>query len=142
MRVDTPGAFVLFAASIIAACGTAQTANRSDAAATSFTPVFNGGVNPANDCWARLYERKDFQGRSLSISGPAQIANLPPYLGLPWEGRYASLVVGSTAALGLFEGPNLHDETAMFRGAMSVRDLDKAMGVFRRIRSVQVTCVK
>lgn len=141
MGIVMRGAVVLVAASVIAACGTAQTAGWT-APAVPFTPAFNSDVRLASDCWARLYEREDFQGRSLSISGPARISNLAPYWGFPWDPRYESLAVGSSAALSLFEDPNLRDKSVTFKAGTSVRDLDKLMGVFRQIRSVQVMCVE
>lgn len=142
MRIDLRGAVMLFAVTIMAACETAQTAARSDVAAVAATPAFNAGVHPTNGCWARLYEREDFQGPSWSISGPAQISNLPPYLGFSWEPRYESLTVGATATVGLFEDPNLRNRATRFGAGVSVRDLDDVMGLFRRIRSVEVTCAK
>ncbi|HEX2825768.1 MAG TPA: hypothetical protein VHP37_05440 [Burkholderiales bacterium] len=104
------------------------------------TPAFNDVAAPASDCWARLYEHSGFGGRALTLAGPTRVGGLAPHPGFPWEPRYDSLVVGPGAVLALFAGPDFKEREATFEAGAKVRDLDDEMSVFRRIRSMTVTC--
>ena len=106
------------------------------------TPPFNTATPPANGCWARLYEHKHLQGRALTLAGPARVSELPAHLSFPWDPRYESLVVGSSAVLTVFADPELHAKSARFAPDSTVPDLDREMGVFRRVRSLSVACVR
>jgi hypothetical protein len=129
---------VLTVAAVLLMCGCAGTAAERSSATPA--PAFNSGASPAGDCWARLYEHKNFGGRALTIPGPARIAELPPHWGFPWDPRYGSLAVGPAAVLSLFDDPDLHDRRAIFKAGAAVSDLDREMGLFRRIRSARVAC--
>jgi Beta/Gamma crystallin len=119
--------------------------------ATEHTPYARGAssdlsveadtsARPSGSCWAQLYPQKSFHGTALTVTGPADLPNLPPHWGFPWEPRYESLSVGAAASISLYDDTQLHDRTATFNAGTRVEDLDRQMGLFRRIRSLSVKC--
>ena len=136
------GRIALTLLSVALASSCSALPNDGSRAAISLSSPFNAAATPANDCWARLYEQKHLQGRALTVAGPARVSELPAHLGFPWEPRYESLIVGSGAVLTVFADPELHAMSATFAPDSTIRDLDREMGLFRRVRSLSVACVR
>lgn len=94
----------------------------------------------SKDCWVRLYSGQNFDGRYVTITGPAEVAELrSPYgTGLNnWE----SAVVGRNATVLTYDDDDFEDRSATLRGGERYPDLgDSKLGLFQDIESLRVTC--
>lgn len=94
----------------------------------------------SQDCWVRLYSGEGFDGRYVTITGPAEIPELrSPYgTGLNnWE----SAVVGRNATVTTYDDDGFEDRSATLRGGQRYADLgDSKLGLFQDIESLRVTC--
>ena len=93
-----------------------------------------------NGCWARLYLGDNFSGSVLTLVGPLEVDYLRPDWGFAWDARYESLRVGPRGTLTTYDDVQFRDRSASFGAHRSIPDLDQEMGVFRRIRSLKVSC--
>ncbi len=94
----------------------------------------------SNECWVRLYSGDDFEGRYITITGPAELPELrSPYgTGLNnWE----SAIVGRNATVTTYDGSNFQERSATLRGGQRYADLgDRKLGLFEDIESIRVSC--
>lgn len=94
----------------------------------------------SNDCWVRLYSGENFDGRYITITGPAELPELhSPYgTGLNnWE----SAIVGRNATVTTYDGDNFAERSATLRGGQRYADLgDQKLGLFEDIESIRVNC--
>lgn len=94
----------------------------------------------ANGCWVRLYSGDDFEGRAMTVVGPADLAELrSPYgTGLDnWE----SAVVGPNATVTTYDDQDFRARSATLRAGQRYTNLnDSKLGLFEDIESMRVTC--
>lgn len=64
----------------------------------------------ANDCWLEVYEKTNFEGAKLRISGPAELPSLSNIHGEDWSSRIDSLVVGPKAQVLAFRQENFKED--------------------------------
>ena len=91
-------------------------------------------------CWARIYKEEAFKGDSLTLIGPAEVADVATDWGFSWDPQFKSIAIGPTATFTVFDNRNFRDRTATFSGGRKLPDLDEHMGVFRTIRSMKLSC--
>jgi hypothetical protein len=96
----------------------------------------------AQGCWVRLYSGDNFEGRYLTLAGPADIAELwSPYgTGLTnWE----SAIVGPAATVTTYDGEGFRARSATLRAGERYPELDDSqLGLFEDIESMRVTCLQ
>lgn len=94
----------------------------------------------ANGCWVQLYSGDNFQGRAMTVVGPANLAEVrSPYgTGLNnWE----SAVVGPNATVTTYDDENFRARDATLRAGQRYAELDDSkLGLFEDIESMRVTC--
>lgn len=119
--------------------GCPSAAAEQDASAKTPT-TGTAATRTAGGCWARAYKGKNFSGDSLSLVGPAEVANVAEDWGFSWDPQFESLRVGPNAVLTIFDDPHFRDRTATFQPGKQLADLDSEMGIFRTIRSMRLRC--
>jgi hypothetical protein len=94
----------------------------------------------SKDCWVRLYSGRDFDGRHVTITGPAEIPELRSPYGTganTWE----SAIVGPNATVMTYEDDNFEDRSSTLRAGERYSDLgDAQRGVSKEIESLRLTC--
>src|SRR3954447_23470312 len=53
-------------------------------------------------CWVRLYDKKDFNGDTLLLIGPVNLARMIGPFGVDWENKVRSLKTGPNSNLTIF----------------------------------------
>ncbi len=72
-----------------------------------FLSVISSNVNAKdNGCWAEFYDKSSYKGHSFRINGAAKLRNLRSVEGKDWDLRIASILVGPTAQVTVFENMN------------------------------------
>lgn len=123
-------------------------------------PAFGGGGN----CWVDVFDRTDFDGNRVRITGPAELPTLTKLEGRDWSDRIESLVVGPDASVTAYRnegfridqeaGPAYHGEALRAWGESpeSYGDQEITFGADKRehhlgelhfhrnIRALKITC--
>lgn len=96
----------------------------------------------SNGCWVQLYAEDNFQGRYVSVVGPAYIHEMgsPDGVGMSdWE----SAVVGPNATVTTYDAENFQSRNATLRDGQRYPDLDDSkLGLFDEIESMKVQCTR
>jgi hypothetical protein len=116
--------------------------------ATGEVPVFMTVPTQQSDrlamekgCWVKLYDKKDFNGDSLLLIGPLNLARLIGPFGFDWENRVRSLQTGPNANLTIFDNRNFKDEDKFIDPNRQIPNLSEKMGLFNDFRSMILACV-
>ena len=94
----------------------------------------------AQGCWVRFFDQKGFRGDTLTLAGPADMADmdLPGHVWRDWS----SAVVGPHASVTTYDNENFRDRTATLHAGQSVADLhDNKLGWMEDVKSAKVSCV-
>jgi hypothetical protein len=91
-------------------------------------------------CWARLYKRINFEGDALTLLGPVYAPNVWTGGGFAWDPEFESIAVGPDATLAMYGQRKFENKMATFGPGQRVAALDNLMGIFRKVRSLKVTC--
>lgn len=116
-----------------------QTAPEQDIYASPNLVVSGTNFENLTDCWARIYERESFQGRTALLVGYTTWAQSLPEGWPAWTGNIGSVRVGPGARLILYGEPYFVDEDHTVTGGVSVRDLPEAP-IGDRIESIKLLC--
>lgn len=76
-------------------------------------------------CWAKIYDGPDFNGRSITVVGYTNWANLSTTGWPEWSGQIDSVEVGPDATLVLYGLPFFADEDHTIVGGVSVRNVSQ-----------------
>lgn len=83
----------------------------------TFTSLFGigallalSGAARANECWIDVYDKANFEGSRVRITGPAELADLKSLNQEDWSNRIESLAVGADAEVLAFKKPNFEDK--------------------------------
>jgi hypothetical protein len=91
-------------------------------------------------CWVQLYSGDNFEGRYMTIIGPADLpAVASPYgTGIDnWE----SAIVGSAATVTTYDDQNFRARSSTLRAGQRYPELDDSkLGLFEDIESLRVVC--
>jgi len=93
-----------------------------------------------NGCWARLYDQKNFQGDSFTLSGPIDLAEMKGPFGFNWENKVRSIETGPKTAVTIYDNRNFRDQNKKLATGAKVPDVSKQMGLFDDFRSMKMTC--
>jgi hypothetical protein len=93
-----------------------------------------------NGCWVRLYDRKNFQGDSFTLSGPIDLAQMKGPFGFSWENKVHSLETGPKTSLTIYDNRNFRDHDKTIPAGTKVADMSKKMGFFDDFRSMKMSC--
>lgn len=111
-------------------------------------PVLMSVPTPQSDrlamergCWVKLYDKNDFNGDSLLLIGPVNLARLIGPFGFDWENKVRSLQTGPNTNLTIFDNRNFKDEDKFVEPNMQIPNLARKMGLFDDFRSMIVSCI-
>ena len=91
-------------------------------------------------CWVKLYDKKDYQGDSLMLVGPVNLAQMIGPFGFNWEDKVRSLEVGANANLTIYDNRNFRDQDNFISAGKKVPDMSKKMGFLDNFRSMMLSC--
>ncbi len=91
-------------------------------------------------CWARIYDRENYNGDSLTVVGPTSIADMTGPFGLNWDDRVNSIQVGPKTTVTVYDNENFRDQVARFKPGQKVSDLSKRLGFFDEFASIRLDC--
>ena len=92
-------------------------------------------------CWVKLYDKKNFEGDSLLLIGPINVAKMIDPFGSNWEDKVRSLETGPKANLTIYDNQNFRDEDKFIDPDKKIPDLSKKMGFFDNFRSMMLSCI-
>jgi hypothetical protein len=92
-------------------------------------------------CWVRFYDKKNYEGDSLLLTGPVSIPRMIGPFGFDWENKVRSLKVGPTANLTIFDNRDFRDQDKFIDAKTNVPDMSKQMGYFDDFRSIMLSCI-
>ena len=92
-------------------------------------------------CWAKLYDKKNFQGDSLLLVGPINLARMLGPFGVNWENKVRSIETGPRTNLTIFDDRNFGDEDKFIEPNVKIPDLSRKMGFFDNFRSLMLSCI-
>jgi hypothetical protein len=94
----------------------------------------------AKGCWAKVYDKQENQGDSMTLLGPLNLAQMRASLGFSWENMIESVETGPKAQLTIYDNENFRDRAKIIEPGKKVADLDEKLGFFENIRSMKVSC--
>ena len=92
-------------------------------------------------CWVKLYDKKNYQGDSLVITGPIDLPQMIGPFGFNWENKVRSLEIGPNSNLTIYDNRDFRDEDKFIDANAKVPDMSKKMGFFNDFRSMQLSCI-
>jgi len=92
-------------------------------------------------CWVKLYDKKNYQGDSLVITGPIDLPQMIGPFGFNWENKVRSLEIGPNSNLTIYDNRDFRDEDKFIDANAKVPDMSKKMGFFDDFRSMQLSCI-
>ena len=121
--------------------GTKDGPTTADAPVLMIVPVQVTSDLEKNGCWAKFYGKKNYEGDSLMLAGPASIARMTGPFGFDWENKVRSLKVGPRANLTIYDNRNFLDQDKFIDAKTNVPDMSKQMGFFDDFRSMMLSCI-
>jgi hypothetical protein len=92
-------------------------------------------------CWVRVYDKKNYEGDSLLLTGPISMPRLMGPFGFDWENKVRSLKVGPNANLTIYDNRDFRDQDKFIDAKTNVPDMSKQMGFFDDFRSLMLSCI-
>ena len=92
-------------------------------------------------CWVKLYDKKDYQGDSLLLVGPINLAQMIGPFGFNWENKVRSLETGPKANITIYDNRNFRDQDKFIDPNARVPDMSKKMGFLDDFRSMMLSCI-
>ena len=92
-------------------------------------------------CWAKLYDKKNFEGGSLLLIGPINVERMIEPFGSNWKNKVRSLETGPNANFIIYNNQNFRNEDKFIDPNKRIPDLSKKMRFFDNIRSMQLNCI-
>jgi hypothetical protein len=91
-------------------------------------------------CWARIYDRENYMGDSLTLTGPIALADMSGPFGLNWDDRVNSIEVGPRATVTVYDNEGFRDQVARFQPDQRIADISRRMGFFDEFASITIAC--
>ncbi|MEO8991996.1 MAG: beta/gamma crystallin domain-containing protein [Nitrosospira sp.] len=95
----------------------------------------------ANGCWVKLYDKRNFEGDSLLLIGPIDVARMIDPFGDNWENRIYSLETGPNANVTIYNNRDFRDEDKFIDPDKKIPDMSNVLGLFRNFRSIMLSCI-
>ena len=92
-------------------------------------------------CWVKFYEKKNYEGDSLTLAGPLNLARLVGPFGSDWENKVRSLKTGPKSNVTIYDNRNFRDQDKFLDGGSNIPDMSKEMGFFDDFRSMMLSCI-
>ncbi|HEX8874981.1 MAG TPA: beta/gamma crystallin domain-containing protein [Nitrosospira sp.] len=92
-------------------------------------------------CWVKLYDKKNFEGNSLLLVGPMNLARMIGPFGVNWENKVRSLETGPNTNVTIFDNRDFKDEDKFVDPSQRIPNLSKKMGFFDDFRSMILNCI-
>ncbi|HET7061180.1 MAG TPA: beta/gamma crystallin domain-containing protein [Nitrosospira sp.] len=92
-------------------------------------------------CWVKMYDKKNYEGDSLMLTGPINMPVMVGPFGFNWENKVRSLKTGPKANLTIYDNRNFRDQDKFIQAQSNVPDLSKKMGFFDDFRSMMLSCL-
>lgn len=93
-------------------------------------------------CWVRIYDRENFLGDRLTLTGPISLADMSGPFGLNWDDRVNSIETGPKAMVSVYDNPGYVDPVAQLKPGQRIADINKRTGLFDEFASIKVDCQK
>jgi hypothetical protein len=106
-----------------------------------FVPVEVSTELERKGCWVKFFDKKDFEGDSLLLSGPVNLPTMTGPFGYDWEDKVRSLKIGPKANLTIYDNRNYRDQDKFIGPNKNVPDLSEKMGFFENFRSMMLSCI-
>ncbi|SOD41148.1 beta/gamma crystallin domain-containing protein [Nitrosovibrio sp. Nv4] len=91
-------------------------------------------------CWVKFYEKKNYEGDSLTLAGPLNLPRLIGPFGSDWENKVRSLKTGPRAGVTIYDNRDFRDQNKFIEANGSVPDMSEKMGFFDDFRSMMLSC--
>jgi hypothetical protein len=91
-------------------------------------------------CWVKMYDKKNYEGDSLMLTGPINMPRMIGPFGFNWENKVRSLKTGPKANLTIFDNRDFRDEDKFIQAQSNIPDMSKKMGFFDDFRSMMLSC--
>ncbi|MEO6824068.1 MAG: beta/gamma crystallin domain-containing protein [Nitrosospira sp.] len=92
-------------------------------------------------CWAKLYDKRNYQGDSLLLVGPINLRRMIGPFGVNWENKVRSIETGPKTNLTIFDNRDFRDEDKFIDANVKISDLSRKMGFFDNFRSLMLSCI-
>lgn len=92
-------------------------------------------------CWVKFYEKKNFEGDSLTLAGPLNLPRLIGPFGSDWENKVRSLKTGPKANVTIYDNRDFRDQDKFLDRGVNIPDMSKQMGFFDDFRSMMLSCI-
>ena len=106
-----------------------------------FVPVQVSTELENKGCWVKFFDKKNFKGDSLFLSGPVNLPRLIGPFGYDWENKVRSVKVGPRANLTIYDNREYRDQDKFLDAGANVANLSKEMGFFDNFRSMMLNCI-
>lgn len=106
-----------------------------------FVPVEVSTELERKGCWVKFFDKKDFQGDSLLLSGPINLPRMTGPFGYDWEDKVRSLKTGPKANLTIYDNRDYRDQNKFIGPNKNVPDISEKMGFFENFRSMMLSCI-
>lgn len=106
-----------------------------------FVPVQVSTELENKGCWVKFFDKKNFQGDSLFLSGPVNLPRLIGPFGYDWENKVRSVKVGPRANLTIYDNREYRDQDKFLDAGANVANLSKEMDFFDNFRSMMLNCI-
>lgn len=91
-------------------------------------------------CWVKFYEKKNYEGDSLTLAGPLNLPRLIGPFGSDWENKVRSLKTGPRAGVTIYDNRDFRDQNKFIEANGNVPDMSEKMGFFDDFRSMMLSC--
>jgi hypothetical protein len=92
-------------------------------------------------CWVKFYEKKNYEGDSLTLAGPLSLPRLIGPFGADWENKVRSIKTGPNANVTIYDNRNYRDQNKFLDPKTSIPDMSEKMGFFDDFRSMMLSCI-
>lgn len=106
-----------------------------------FVPVQVSADLERKGCWVKFYDKKDFAGDSLMLTGPVNLPRMTGPFGYDWEDKVRSVKTGPNANLTIYDNRDYRDSDKFIKANSNVPDLSEKMGFFDNFRSMMLSCI-
>jgi hypothetical protein len=103
-------------------------------------PTSGAGEQMRSGCWASFYSDRDFNGDSLTLSGPVELQTLDKGSAQQLRRDLRSVVTGPRATLTLYEKQFLSARWVGFTPDSREPSLTEQLGFGGRIESMKLSC--
>ncbi len=102
----------------------------------------SNGLATDKDCWARLYDKKNYQGESFLLKGPIDLAQMIGPFGINWENKVLSIETGPKSNLTIFNNRDFKGEDKVIDPNIKIPDLSRKAGFFDDFQSMKLNCIQ